>query len=70
MTCSYDGHLIVPRGKGILPCCASMHKAIIMGVVYRGSISKSPCVSIRLDSKKGSAIVECPWCRAVPEVEE
>lgn len=77
MSVSYDGHLILRvKGKGIEPCCEAMHRAIIAGVVYRGTTGKRPCVSIRVDDK-GQPICRCPFllpdgtmCKAELEVEE
>lgn len=71
MTAEYDGRLIVRvKGKGIEPCCARMHDALYAGVMYRGTVARMPCVSLRLDAKRGIPIERCPFCGAVPEVVE
>lgn len=62
MTCEYDGHLVVRvKGKGIEPCCAAMHQAIILGVVYRGTEGKMPCAKIRIGDREGLTICRCPF---------
>lgn len=70
MTATYDGRLIVRTKGGIEPCCPAMHDAVYSGVVYKGTLDKRPCVSIRMEDKRGRAIAMCPWCGSRPEVGE
>lgn len=78
MTATYDGRLILRiGGKGIEPCCESMHRAIIEGVIYRGTTGRRPCVSMRMSERNGIPICRCPFtlpdgkpCGAEAEVVE
>ena len=58
MTATYDGVLSI-ASKAIQPCCATMHRQIVLGMFY---VNAKGTISIKLD--KGLPICCCPFCGA------
>ena len=69
MTATYDGHLIVSaRSKKVQPCCETMAEVSWSGILYVGSVAKTPALLLRIADKRSKVVSFCPFCRAQVEV--
>ena len=69
MTATYDGHLVIsPRTKRILPCCETMAEVSWSGILYVGTVSKSPALLLKIADKRSKVVGFCPFCNAPVEV--
>ena len=69
MTATYDGHLVIsPRTKRILPCCETMAEVSWSGILYVGTVSKSPALLLKIADKRSKVVTFCPFCQAQVEV--
>ena len=69
MTATYDGHLVIsPKTKRILPCCETMAEVSWSGILYVGTVSKSPALLLKIADKRSKVVTFCPFCQAQVEV--
>lgn len=69
MTATYDGHLVVnSRSKKVQPCCETMAEVSWSGILYVGSVAKTPALLLRIADKRSKVVSFCPFCQAQVEV--